>query len=89
MNRTRTSGVNHTTVSSGPAVGIERCIPLRLFQTQPHTDSWPGCSPGICQVKWDTSVQFIWGWTSGWLIQAWVGMAGGRGRRPNRAGLAW
>jgi len=44
---------------------------------------------GICQVKWDTSVQFIWGWTSGWLIQAWVGMAGGRGRRPNRAGLAW
>src|SRR4029078_9091215 len=31
---------------------------------------------GICQVKWDTSVQFIWGWASGWLIQAWVGMAG-------------
>ena len=54
----------------------------------------PGGGPaerpgGICQVKWDTSVQFIWVWTSGWLIQAWLGMAGGRGRRPKRAGLVW
>ena len=43
----------------------------------------------ICQVKRDTSVQFIWVGSSGWLIQAWVVMAGGWGPRPNRAGLAW
>ena len=63
MNRTRTSGVNHTTVSSGPAVGIERCIPLRLFQTQPHTDSWPGCSParaGTTRLDSKNQVELVW-----------------------------
>jgi hypothetical protein len=80
----------------GWGIDVARCTVERLMKTLGLQGAHRGKSkpttvpaPGICQVKWDTSVQFIWGWASGWLIQAWVGMAGGRGRRPNRAGLAW